>query len=406
MIKTLAPKWFMRLALCVLSRRRKDNGVPTEEYLEVWLMSVPRRTLNDYLSDETVVDARVTLEQIIATHGDLWQFLENHLPHWMCRVDKQFCDTLMRKLCNHCGFIQDPVPYVYGGIIGTALYLQWSQFQGICGMDHPDFEIYYDSNVSIVQSLKHNQSQFETLLTESNRLFTYIELSQRTMCMFPKVRPNLCNCPCSFCTDQMRVQLVTYGIWKECDKCQKPLVVIPTPQELFSYTIGSIGSTEVQCLTCKRTVPISEEKKRQILECHFLSTMTKREMVLPGDSAARSVEVCSMLSRIWDRRSVLHWSNITICCAAAEILRYDYEQLKLPNGGSGQAMSAEELEKMIAELAERYNKFGWRSTMLTVMYETLAQYYEFAGKMSKSRKARRKSRVELLKLIDGTHKAF
>ncbi len=140
MIETLALKWFTRLALRVLSRRRKDNGVPAEEYLEGLPMAVQRRTLDDFLSDQTVVVVRLTLEEIVATEGDLWQFLENHLPHWKCRVDKQFCDTLMFKLSNHYGFI--PNTYLYANGIGSALYLQWSQFQMVCGKDHPAFEIY------------------------------------------------------------------------------------------------------------------------------------------------------------------------------------------------------------------------------------------------------------------------
>ncbi len=402
-IDTLALRWLTRLALRVLSRRRKDNGVPTEEYLEGWPMAVPRRTLDDYLSDQFDIDIGLTLEQIVAIEGDLWEFLGNHLLREKCNVDEQLCDTLMSKLCNRYGFVQNP--YLYGGGIGAALYLQWSQFQVVCGMERPDFEIYYDSDVSVsvIQSLKHNPSQFETLLTESNRHLTYTELHQRTMCIFPDAR--LLYSPCSFCTDEVRAQLAIYGIWKECDKCEKPLVVIPTPQELFSYfTAGSIGSTEAQCLICKKMVPISEGKKRQILEYHFLSTMAKWERVLPDDSAERSMEMSSKLRRIWDLRSVLHWSNITVCYAASEIPCH--EQMLLTSEGSGQMMSAEELETMITEFAERYEQFGWRSTVLSSMYEILAGCYALVGKMSKSRKALRKCRGELLKLIVSTHKAF
>ncbi len=96
MIETLAAKWFIRLALRVLSRHRKDNGVPTEEYLEGWPMAVQRRTLDDYFSDQFDVDVGLTLEQIVAREGDLWQFLENHLLLKKCNVDKQFCHTLTR----------------------------------------------------------------------------------------------------------------------------------------------------------------------------------------------------------------------------------------------------------------------------------------------------------------------
>ncbi len=76
--------------------------------------------------------------------------------------------------------------------------------------------------------------------------------------------------------------------------------------------------------------------------------------MMSDDSAVRPVEMSSKLSRIWDLRSVLHWSNITICYTASEISRY--EQMLLGSGGSGQTMSAEKLEKMIAEFAERYDK--------------------------------------------------
>ncbi len=124
------------------------------------------------------------------------------------------------------------------------------------------------------------------------------------MCMFPDSRPTLRNCPWSFCTDEVRVQLAIYGIWMECDQCQKPLVVIPTPRELFSCIIGSIGSTVAHCQICKKTMPVPE-KNRQILECHFLSRKTKRERMLPGDSAARSEEISSKLSLIWNLHSVL-----------------------------------------------------------------------------------------------------
>ncbi len=122
----------------MLSRRRKDNGAPAEEDLEGWPMAVQNRTLDDFLiSAPFDVDIGLTPEQVVATQGDLWEFLGNHLPHWKCRVDKQFCDRLMYKLCIRCGLVHDT--YLYRGIVGAALYLQWSQFQMVCGMDHLDF---------------------------------------------------------------------------------------------------------------------------------------------------------------------------------------------------------------------------------------------------------------------------
>ncbi len=399
-VETLAPKVTLRLALRVLSRRRKDNGISAEDDLEGWPTTIERRSLDEFLQDQSDIGFGLPVEQQTATEGDLWQFLQEHLP-WEKRVvrflDQGFCEVLFRKVFNYNRIVSNLVE-----TFGWAIYLQQTRFQQACGMEVPDFEIYPDSNIisSVVRSLKHDPKQFETLLTESTQPLTCIELE------YLWARQFLRKCPCAFCNDKLRIQLAIYGIWKECDKCHKPLVVIPKDlgeEEAAQVDKSDTSDTEAKCLICKKTVRIAPEKMTDILEYHRVRTKTEQIYKWQNSIPSQAVlEAYTLLLQQLELRSLLHSNNLTVC-QAVDGLYAIYSHVC----GSGiRKMSAERYERIIDDFATRFKRLGWRSLMLSDIYRSVAITYMMEGKRGKFLTIMNKSRQLLAELIPEEHIAF
>ncbi len=119
MVEILTQKRFLRLALRVLSRRRKDNGIPAEDDLDGWPKTIPRTSLDHFLQDQSVVGSAISVDQYNDFYGGdlrLWQFLQEHLSgekRVVPFVDERFCDVLMKKVLNFAALVN--------GLGGAAL---------------------------------------------------------------------------------------------------------------------------------------------------------------------------------------------------------------------------------------------------------------------------------------------
>ncbi len=372
----------LRLALRVLSRRCKDKGIPAEDDLDGWPKTIERRSLDEFLQDQSTVGYGVISTEQFVAQVDLWQFLQDHLPRekrMVPFVDKQFCDVLIEKLLNHSSSVVD----LALGIVGRAIYLQWTRFQPVCGMEAPDFEIYSDSNVTtcVIRSLKLNPKQFETLLMESTRPLTCVELTNSFQFENPWTRSFLQNCPCAFCNDKVRIQFAIYGIWKECNKCRNPLVVIPKDlrgKEAAQVDKSFVSDTEANCLICKRTVRIEKISPEALLAVNRL------------------------FIRQWELRSALHPSNITVCRAAFGLSISNSHLLHSHEN----TMLVERYERVADDLTTRFKKFGWRSLVLSDMYRAVATAYCEERNRMKYLKVINKSKELLAELVPGDHVAF